>query len=228
METRLNQKSNKNRSSILNLYVLAVMVIILEVFTNCYRYNSEDFYKNEHGIMETNKTAFEHLKTPVNYTLSLENLMDSLQINSSVLYILVDKSDYILSIMEDTLIIKQYPVVLGRNPVDDKLCEGDCCTPEGSYKVLAKYGHEIWSRFIWIDYPNKESLRKYHEAKMMGIIPPESTPGGEIGIHGVPVNAEYAIDLGENWTAGCISLKNKDVIEIFQYVDVGTEVIIRK
>lgn len=229
MKTRLNTtRNNKNQDRILNLFVLAAMVIIIAVFTNCYRYNSEDFCENEHGIKESNKTTFRHLKTPVNYTLSLEKLMDSLQINSSGLYILIDKSDYVLAIMKDTLIIKQYPVVLGRNPVDDKLREGDCCTPEGSFKILAKYNHEIWTKFIWIDYPNKESLRKFREAKNKGIIPLESTPGGEIGIHGVPTDADFVINQGENWTAGCISLKNRDVIEIFNYVDIGTEVIIRK
>ena len=229
MKTRLNTtRNNKNQGLILNLFVLAAMVIIIAVFTNCYRYNSEVFCENEHGIKESNKTTLRHLKTPVNYTLSLEKLLDSLQINSSGLYIEIDKSEYILTIKEDSLVIKQYPVALGKNPVDDKLQEGDCCTPEGSFKILAKYDHDIWTKFIWIDYPNKESLKKYREAKIKGIIPPKSTPGGEVGIHGVPANTDFIIDLHYNWTAGCIALKVKDINEIYNHVDLGTEVIIRK
>jgi murein L,D-transpeptidase YafK len=55
--------------------------------------------------------------------------------------------------MADTIIIKQYPVVLGGNPVDDKLLQGDLCTPEGNFLIHAKYPHKSWEKFIWINYP---------------------------------------------------------------------------
>lgn len=164
----------------------------------------------------------------LNYSIPLEILLDSIKLINPNLKIHVDKSHYTLSLFADSLLIKQYPVVFGWNPVDDKLREGDGCTPEGNYKVLAKYNHPLWSKFIWIDYPNKESLAKFHKAKSNGIIPPESTPGGQIGIHGVPANTDYAIDQGVNWTAGCVALKNKDIIDMYNYIDIGTEVIIRK
>ena len=93
----------------------------------------------------------------INYSISLTALVDSLGISKSDIYIFIDKSDYILSIMVDSLTLKQYPVVLGGNPVDDKRMQGDQCTPEGQFSVRAKYPHSSWDKFIWIDYPNKDS-----------------------------------------------------------------------
>ena len=71
--------------------------------------------------------------------------------------------------------IKTYPVVLGRNPRNDKLCQGDTCTPEGVYGVRAKYPHPRWDSFIWLDYPNTQNWLKFSRAKQAGRNP----PGGE-------------------------------------------------
>lgn len=115
-----------------------------------------------------------------NYSYTLEELMDSLSIPVEGIRIAVDKSDYVLSVLFDTLVIKQYPVVFGGNPVDDKLRQGDGCTPEGRFRVLTKYPHRSWDRFIWIDYPNEESLVKHRKAKRDGIISESDAIGGEI------------------------------------------------
>lgn len=120
--------------------------------------------------------------------------------------------------MADTLALKSYPVVFGFNPVDDKLRQGDGCTPEGVFKIRAKYPNKDWSKFIWIDYPNKDSWKKFQQAKDAGIIPKDASIGGDVGIHGVPKGADYAIDEKQNWTLGCISLKNKDIDEIYNFV----------
>jgi len=163
-----------------------------------------------------------------NNNIPLKNMIDSLNINSSDLHIEVDKSKYRLSICSGGSVIKEYPVVFGGNPLDEKLRQGDHCTPEGNFKVLMKYKHKAWSKFIWIDYPNSGSIEKINKAKRAGIIPAYANPGGEIGIHGVPGNNDYMIDYRENWTLGCISLKNKDINEIYEVVNKDTRVIIRK
>ena len=95
----------------------------------------------------------------INYSMELPGLLDSLTIQEESIHIEIDKSDYILSIVADTVIIKQYPVVFGGNPVDDKLRQGDQCTPEGRLKVISKYPHGSWEKFIWIDYPTEDSWR---------------------------------------------------------------------
>ncbi|UCH13152.1 MAG: L,D-transpeptidase [Bacteroidales bacterium] len=163
-----------------------------------------------------------------NYNYSLAALFDSLNIDSNQIIIHIDKSRYRLSIFKDTLLIKDYPVVLGGNPVDDKLQQGDNCTPEGTFKMILKYPHKEWNKFIWIDYPNDESWEKHKAAKEANLIPQDANIGGEIGIHGVPEGFDNLIDLKFNWTLGCISLKNKDVDEIYPYITESTEIIIQK
>ncbi len=164
----------------------------------------------------------------INNNYSLSELIDSLNIDSGKLEILIDKSDYRLSVLYDTLIIKDYPVVFGNNPADDKLQQGDMCTPEGTFKVITKYPHKEWSKFIWIDYPNDESWKKHKAAKNDGKIPQTAKIGGEIGIHGVPGNMDKLIDLKFNWTLGCVSLKNKDINEIYPFISKSTKVKIQK
>jgi murein L,D-transpeptidase YafK len=74
--------------------------------------------------------------------------------------------------------IKTYPVVLGNNPRNDKLCQGDACTPEGVYRVRAKYPHPRWDSFIWLDYPNTQNWLMFSGAKLAGRIPPVASIGG--------------------------------------------------
>jgi len=167
-------------------------------------------------------------KILVNYKIPIKQLIDSLHISPDNFIVKIDKSDYTLSMMVDTLIIKQYPVVFGGNPVDDKRMQGDNCTPEGVFGIRSKYPHKSWSKFIWIDYPNKDSWKKYNSAKQKGEIPKDAKIGGEIGIHGVPENTDFLIETKVNWTLGCISLKNKDVDEIYKYINDNTKVVIQK
>ena len=129
--------------------------------------------------------------------------------------------------MLDSQVIKQYPVVLGENPVDDKRMQGDHCTPEGQFKVRTKYPHQSWEKFIWIDYPNDASMKKFNAAKASGDIPEDASIGGEIGIHGVPGNSDEIISLGINWTLGCISLKNEDINDFYPYIKEGSLVHIQ-
>jgi murein L,D-transpeptidase YafK len=138
------------------------------------------------------------------------------------LSLLVEKSAYRLTVMADGKPQKAYPVVFGQNPVDDKLRSGDLCTPLGRFRLRAAYPHPHWSRFLWLDYPTADSWTKHKRAKVAGTIRATDRIGGEIGIHGVPEGQDDLIDRRENWTLGCISLKNRDVQEIFQAVKKGT------
>jgi murein L,D-transpeptidase YafK len=122
--------------------------------------------------------------------------------------------------------LKTYPVVLGNDPVNDKLCQGDTCTPEGVYNVRAKFPHSRWDSFIWLDYPNTQNWLKFSRAKKAGRIPTEADIGGEIGIHGT--EDPYRNLAGLNWTKGCISLLNQDLDEIYPLVNDKTLVVITK
>jgi murein L,D-transpeptidase YafK len=120
--------------------------------------------------------------------------------------------------------VKSYPVVFGANPVDDKHREGDRCTPEGRFKIDARYPHRLWNKFMLLSYPTAESWRKFKEAKRSGKLRASATIGGNVGIHGVPEGRDDAIDSRTNWTLGCISLKNADVDELYSVVRKGTAV----
>ena len=163
-----------------------------------------------------------------NYKFDLIEIIKSQETNKNNITISIDKSDYKLCIKEDTIILKEYPIVFGNNPIDDKLRQGDNCTPEGTFRMISKYPHKEWSKFIWINYPNKESLKKHNSAKRDDKIPKDAKIGGEIGIHGVPKGMDYLIELKYNWTLGCISMKNNDVNEIYPYISKSTLIIIKK
>lgn len=122
--------------------------------------------------------------------------------------------------------LKAYPVVLGNDPYNDKLCQGDTCTPEGVYHVRAKYPHSRWDYFIWLDYPNNQNWLKFAQAKKAGRLPPDANIGGDVGIHGTEDPTRNLS--GINWTKGCVSLQNKDLEEIYPLVDNRTLIVIRK
>lgn len=165
---------------------------------------------------------------PMRNEQPLAGIMDSLKIDKSSISVLIDKSDYRLYIKAKGMIIKEYQVVFGKNTSDDKLMQGDGCTPEGTFHMLSKYPHKEWSKFIWIDYPNKSSWEKHNQAKKEGKIPQNAQIGGEVGIHGVPKGMDMLIDAKYNWTLGCISLKNTDVDEIYPYITTNTLFVIQK
>jgi len=122
--------------------------------------------------------------------------------------------------------LKTYPVVLGADPYNDKLRQGDSCTPEGVYRVRAKYPHHKWAMFIWIDYPNTQNWLKFGRAKQTGRLPEDADIGGQVGIHGTEDPLKNLV--GQNWTKGCVSLLNKDLEEIYPLVNDKTLVVIKK
>jgi murein L,D-transpeptidase YafK len=144
------------------------------------------------------------------------------------LSIIIDKSDYELSVYDSKGWYATYPVVFGSNGLDDKRMEGDKKTPEGSFHIISKRVHEKWYRFLALDYPSKESWEKFNRRKQRGEIPASASIGGAIGIHGTWPNEDFIIDKYKNWTLGCISMKKDDVLEIYGYIPIGTSVVIRK
>jgi murein L,D-transpeptidase YafK len=144
------------------------------------------------------------------------------------IYILIDKSDYELSVYDEKGWYATYPVVFGNNSLEDKKVEGDKNTPEGSFRIAGKRIHEKWHRFMGIDYPTAESREKFNARKKRGEIPSTARIGGGIGIHGTWPHEDYQIDRYKNWTLGCISMKNDDVAEVYGFTTAGTKVIIRK
>jgi murein L,D-transpeptidase YafK len=144
------------------------------------------------------------------------------------IYIIIDKSDYELSVYDELGWYATFPVVFGNNSLADKKMEGDRNTPEGTFRINSKRIHDKWYRFLAIDYPNAESRAKFQQRKERGEIPPHAKIGGSIGIHGTWPKEDYVVDRYYNWTLGCISMKRADVKELYEITPIGTKVIIRK
>jgi murein L,D-transpeptidase YafK len=160
--------------------------------------------------------------------VTIEQKLAHYHLDKQDISIYIDKTGHTLTLKAGKIILKEYRCVFGANPVADKKCEGDKCTPEGEFHIVAKHPHPEWNKFMLIDYPTPQSKMKFNANKEHGKLPPGATIGGGVGIHGVPWNKPYLIDKGINWTLGCISLSNNDVDEIYKYVDVGTLVTIVK
>lgn len=143
-------------------------------------------------------------------------------IDAEKVSLLIEKARHRTTVFYDLEPVKSYEAVYGTVPVGDKRFEGDRKTPGGIFRVRDLYPHEEWSKFIWLDYPTPQSWRRHLKSKLVGEIGLLTTIGGEVGIHGVPEGADGLIDTRSDWTWGCISLKNSDVDEIYEYVSHGT------
>ena len=140
--------------------------------------------------------------------------------------VVVHKLSRKLTLYQGVTPIKTYAVVLGNDPYNDKLCQGDTCTPEGVYRVVSKYPHRKWSHFILLDYPNTQNWVKFDRAKKTGRVPDDAKIGGAVGIHGTEDPTRNLS--GQNWTKGCVSLLNKDLEEIYPLITEKTLVVIKK
>lgn len=147
---------------------------------------------------------------------------------TGVVYIIVDKSDYELQVYDEIGWYATYPVVFGSKSLDDKMIEGDRRTPEGTFRIVNKGAHAKWHKIMMLDYPTKESWDKFNRRKAQGVISRAAKIGGGIAIHGTWPNDNIVVDDYTNWTQGCVSLRNSDIDEIFQFTPSGTKVMIRK
>ncbi len=148
--------------------------------------------------------------------------------SKSAYYIVIDKSSYELNVYDAEGWLIAYPVVFGNNDQGDKLMEGDRKTPEGAFTIISKRVHNKWCRYMGLDFPTAADINKFKIRKQQGLIPGYARQGGGIGIHGTWPREENAVDEYQNWTEGCISMKNEHVKQLFNIVSIGTRVIIQK
>lgn len=120
-----------------------------------------------------------------------------------------------------------------------------------SYKKLKKMnsvyfkaseGHHLWGhpdkdlgrnaygpRFFRINYPNKEDIELYEKLKKQGKIPKDKNGnyvglGSGIGIHGT----NDPPSIGHRISAGCIRMFNSEVIQLDNFLKLGTPVYIEQ
>jgi murein L,D-transpeptidase YafK len=166
--------------------------------------------------------------------------------NPGIEYVLeMHKSQQKLLVKSGNEIVRHYRAVSGRGGNGPKRAYGDRKTPIGVYRIIELRDNSQFHFFMKLDYPNlidawygyrnevidANDFRAITAAFKENRIPPQDTPlGGYIGIHGIgELNDEKTmIHEAGDWTAGCIALTNDEIIDLKQYVTVGTKVIIHE
>lgn len=140
---------------------------------------------------------------------------------TAVDYIMVQKQDRVISLWKNSRIIKTYPILsFGANPIGHKVREGDEKTPEGQYIIDTKHPSQKFQKFLRISYPNEQDKEN---AKRLGV-----PVGGHVGIHGDKGGVEgFFQRFDKRWTDGCIAVRNSDIEEIYEMVEIGTPIMIR-
>ena len=124
--------------------------------------------------------------------------------------VLVDKSDYTLTLLLNGRFIKQFSVGIGKSDktpvgvfaVDNKLINPVWYSPDGIYQ-FGDPKNVLGTR--WIGFEDKEGLYGY-------------------GIHGTT----DPDSIGKEMSNGCIRLTNENVEELFNYVKAKTKVVIQE
>jgi len=131
--------------------------------------------------------------------------------------IVVSKIDRELTLYRNGAPLQTYQAGLGFNFLSDKLYSGDRATPEGNYRIIKKVPGSKYFRGLLLDYPNAEDQRRFARAKKEGRLPANARIGGLIEIHGGGK---------DGMTYGCIALEDKQILDLYNTVDVGTPVVI--
>jgi murein L,D-transpeptidase YafK len=128
--------------------------------------------------------------------------------------LIIKKSSRSLYLMQDDKVLKKYRIDLGFAPVGHKQFEGDGKTPEGRYIIDKRNPNSAYHLSIGLSYPNKADIAY---AKSIG-----KDPGGDIFIHGGPTlrRDRYKRD----WTAGCISISDREIEDVYAMVKNGTPI----
>ena len=114
-------------------------------------------------------------------------------------------------LMHGNKVLKSYDIDLGFTPDGHKEIEGDGRTPEGRYFIDRRNPDSLFHLSLGISYPNNAD--RAHAASL------GKQPGGDIFIHG----ARRPMDpRGADWTAGCISVSNREMERIYSMVQRGT------
>jgi hypothetical protein len=135
--------------------------------------------------------------------------------------LVVDKLNHALHVVRGGRSVKTYPAEFGPGWLQQKNREGDNATPEGHYKVIRKKsrGQTRYYKALLLDYPNGRDTSRFERLRERGVLRPTARIGGLIEIHGEGGK-------GEDWTFGCVSLKNQHMDEIYPILSVGTPVTI--
>jgi len=127
--------------------------------------------------------------------------------------VLVYKGDRRMFLMHHDEVLERYKIDLGFEPVGHKQFEGDGKTPEGDYFIDRRNPNSAFHLSLGISYPNEADIAY---ARAQG-----KPPGGDIFIHGERSRKNVR---GNDWTWGCVSVRNREMEQIYAMVRTGTPI----
>lgn len=155
-------------------------------------------------------------------------------------YLDISIAEQQLSVVINDNIDRTYPVSTAKNGTGEEM--GSECTPTGWHKIRVKIGDsyplnsvfvgrrpmgEIYSPQLRLEYPEKDWVLT--RILWLGGIESGKNRFGQVDstwryiyIHGCP---DELMD-GKPRSHGCIRMKNKDILDLFNSVDVGLKVLI--
>lgn len=136
----------------------------------------------------------------------------------AVTQVVVNKSDRKMYLLHGTTVLKSYEVGLGNVPVGHKQFEGDGKTPEGLYFVDRFNPRSRYHLSVGVSYPNE---RDRAFAEQFG-----RDPGGDIMIHGRGPEGNQLVRQKRDWTAGCITVSDEEIEDIYAMLQPGVPIMI--
>lgn len=127
-------------------------------------------------------------------------------------WILVDKLNYCLELHSHGQVVKRYPVVFGIAAHKRKLRQDRASTPEGRYQIAGCQPKARWHKAYDVNYPTPVDKAR------LKLLAPGQDIGGEIQIHGGGIE--------DNWTWGCIALRDADIDELFRHPEIGRGTVV--
>ena len=152
---------------------------------------------------------------------------DSIKIRQKtpITQVKVYKTDRVVQLLHRDEVIRTYPIRLGFDPIGHKVKEGDGKTPEGTYILDWRNPKSAFYKSLHVSYPNVQDQAK---AKQLGV-----SAGGDIMIHGSATSSQIEKFPSlmkylprNDWTWGCVAVRNIDMDEIWTLVDDGTVITI--
>jgi len=155
----------------------------------------------------------------------------------------IDRKNYTLDLYSDTILVKTYNAVFGRNSSPNKTYSDDDATPLGNYEICSIDTSNKYHKFLRLNYPNKKDAAEAVKMKLIsrddydriideidgGNCPPVIHKNLIIGIHGIgKLNIIFKnLPFVYNWTNGSIAVSNEDIDEIYSATRIGTQVVIK-
>lgn len=127
-------------------------------------------------------------------------------------WILIDKLQYCLEVHSHGQLLKRYPVSFGVGAHKRKLHQDRASTPEGRYLISGCQPKARWHKAYDINYPTSVDKAR------LKLLAPGQDIGGEIQIHGGGID--------DNWTWGCIGMRNADIDELFRRSEIGRQTVV--